>query len=98
MRQVLKRSKEKGVCDTLFQVIAFPLKIIRDLTIPMAEEDKWDRRRACVIPITLVISFMWLGEMFNDEDTRVKLLTIALFAMVPGAMFSLLIHFKTSKT
>jgi hypothetical protein len=64
----------------------------------MAEEDAWDRRRACVIPLTLVISFMWLAEMFNDPDTRTRLLTLALFAMIPGAIISVLIHFKTRKT
>ena len=48
------------------KVITVPLTFLRDYTIPMAEEETWDRTRASVLPSTMVISFFYLFGMLND--------------------------------
>ena len=45
-------------------VIDYPLTILRDYTIPMAEEERWDKLRAAVLPITMVPAFFYLFNFF----------------------------------
>lgn len=78
MKAIFKRTKEKGVCDSLMLIISTPLNFIRDISTPMGEEDAWNRTRASILPMTLVISFFYLnGDLDNigtvnpddDDDT-----------------------------
>jgi hypothetical protein len=41
-------------------VIDYPLTVLRDYTIPMAEEEKWEKVRACILPFTIILSFFYL--------------------------------------
>ena len=67
MRGVFKRTKdERGLCDRLMLVISVPLGFLRDFSTPMGEEDAWNRNRAAIIPITLVISFFYLNGDLDD--------------------------------
>ena len=56
-----KRIKEEGVTDNLMKVIEVPLTLIRDWTIPIADEEAWDRNRAAIVPVFLVIGFLFLN-------------------------------------
>lgn len=83
-------------------IISVPLTFIRDYSCPMGEMEAWDRRRASIVPVTIVISFFYLngnlqanpGEsIFEKPDMQ-----ISLYSMIPGIIFGLLIAFRTKKS
>lgn len=55
----------------------------------MAEEDKWDRTRASIIPITIVPAFYFLANDWKWE---------CLWMIIPGALLGIFIKFKTKVT
>lgn len=60
LRVLFKRTRERNICTNIISIIDYPLTIFRNYTVPMAEEDKWDKFRAAVVPISMVISFLYL--------------------------------------
>lgn len=86
--------KEKGVVGSCFMLFSVPLTFLRDYTCPTAELTGYSRNRAAAIPITLVFSFMWLGEMMNGDDYAQKYEIAGICACV-GLPFSILIFKKT---
>lgn len=84
--------------DLCWKVVEVPLNFLRDYSIPMAEFEEWDRNRASLLPLTVPISFAFLYEYLNDEDTRdLTLLVLAIMAG-PGLIFCIYIQFCTKKT
>jgi len=79
------------------RLIEIPLTFLRDYTTPMADHESWDRRRAAIIPATLLLSFFYLFGLLNDPKSP-TLLWVGLIAIVPGAMIGAAIKFKTKKT
>lgn len=66
MRNLFKRTKEKGCVDSLMMIIELPLNFLRDISTPMGEVEAWNRNRAAVLPVTLMISFFYLnGDLQN---------------------------------
>jgi len=86
------------------KLVSVPITLIRDYTVPIGEEDVWDRQRASIVPVTIVFAFLWLngymqGDFSYDEDgeyTRITLPTIiGLLCMIPGAIIGQIIKMKT---
>ena len=70
MRAIFKRSRDEGFINVFMLMISVPLTFIRDLSIPMGEMQAWNRYRAAIIPITIVICFFWLnGDLQTNEKT-----------------------------
>lgn len=63
----------------------------------MAEAEKWSKPRACLLPLSMVITFFYLFGFLQD-DTGNRYLFAGLLAMVPGAFLSLYLWFCTFKT
>ncbi len=61
MRTLFRRTKEEGFLNILMLIISVPLTFIRDYSIPMGEMEAWNRVRAAILPITIVISFYYLN-------------------------------------
>ena len=95
-----------GFSGIFFNLFAVPLAFLRDYTIPMAEEDAWDRKRAAITPITAPLAFMYLFGMLSDWEVKKDdeysgsfILTMVGVgigaAMIP---FSIYLFFCTKKT
>lgn len=96
------------------QVVYVPLGFVRDVTIPMSEEESWSKARAMTVPITYCFAFMFLFNMFEDlfnfgcaEDDDECMenheaawfnFFISLALAAAGVPFSLLIFCKTTST
>ena len=66
MKNEFKREKDKGILANLMLIIEVPLNFLRDYSTPMGEEDAWDRTRAAILPVTMMISFFYLnGDLQN---------------------------------
>ena len=63
----------------------------------MAEEEKWDKRRACILPITMTFAFCYFLNLFSI-DAASKILISLLIMLVPGFIFSIYILINTKKT
>jgi hypothetical protein len=61
----------------------------------MAEQEAWDRNRAAIVPVTIVLAFFWLNGLIDDDDQGMQLLKIGLFCMIPGAFIGIIIRLKT---
>ena len=57
---LFKRTRERNLCSDIILIIDWPLTMLRNYTIPMAEEDRWDKIRASIVPLTMVIAFFYL--------------------------------------
>lgn len=57
---LFKRTRERNICSDILLIIDWPLTMLRNYTIPMAEEDRWDKIRGSIVPITMVIAFFYL--------------------------------------
>jgi len=95
-----------GFSGIFFNLFAIPLGFLRDYTIPMAEEDAWDRTRAAITPITAPLVFMYLFGLLSDWEVKEKEIYAPAFipamvgvgisvAMIP---FSIYLFFCTRKT
>lgn len=47
------------MCTRVSQVIFWPFDKIRLYTIPMSNEDDWDKMRATVVSVTYILSFLY---------------------------------------
>ena len=56
-----KRIKNEGIADNLMKVIEIPLNFLRDYTIPIADDEAWNRNRASVLPCFIVLAFLYLN-------------------------------------
>jgi hypothetical protein len=62
----------------------------------MADQDNWDRDRAAIIPVTIVLAFFTLNSfLIPFDDTGIKFLKLGLFCMIPGSLIGLIIRLKT---
>ena len=88
-------------------IVQQPLIILRDYSIPMSDQEDWNQFRASLLPITYVISFLYLfgnlNDITNDEDQEAKNLSllylwIGIGFMVPGAVIGYVIWNYTDKS
>lgn len=101
MRTLFKNVQEEGVVNSMMKLISFPLSILRDYTVPIGEEDQWDRQRASIIPMTIVFAFFWLNGNMQEEGkdgTMNKFFLIGILFMVPGAIIGFFIKMCTKPT
>ena len=53
MRIGLRQIHDKGFVDSVSSLVTVPLNFIRDYSIPMSEDQTWNKTRAAIIPLTL---------------------------------------------
>lgn len=97
-----KRIKSEGrIVDTMMLPIEWPLTLIRDGTIPIADDESWSRNRAAIIPMFVVISFLYLNGNIGPPDDETQSFwsqtqVIVGFACIPaGLILGVIIRFKT---
>ena len=98
MRILFKNTQEEGVLTSIMKIVSVPLTIIRDYTVPIGEEDQWDRQRASITPVTLIFAFIYLnGDMEQNEESEYysKPFLYGLISILPGALVGLMIKFCT---
>jgi hypothetical protein len=78
---------------TASKIVSVPLTFLRDYTCPMAQQESWDRNRAAIVPMTIVMATMYLVGI-DDQDTYI----MGLYATIPGALIGLAIRLKTKKS
>jgi len=65
----------------------------------MAEHASWNRNRASIVPMTMILAFFYLGGFLNTggwaDNTALKL---GIFAIIPGAIIGVIIQLRTKKT
>lgn len=93
----MRRSKQLGPWRTLTSFITVPLSFLKDYTIPMADDEKWDKIRHSIVPLTFIFSFMWLGEMFNEAEDARENYIICLLCLIPGLALAVFIQCKTQR-
>ena len=105
MRILFKNTSEEGIFGNLMKIVSVPLTLVRDYTVPIGEEDQWDRQRAAIIPMTLVIAFLFLNGSIHEityvEDDRRKVnkaFVAGLICMLPGAIIGVIIKLRTKIT
>ena len=100
MRALFKRTSENSLQDSVMLIVAIPLNFFRDYTIPTSDYETWNRNRNSIIAVTLIPSFLWLFEMYKDENQNIdsKNVTIACCSLVPGIIISMLIRLKVKAT
>lgn len=108
LRVLFKRTRERNVCSNIIMIIDYPLTMLRNYSIPMAEEDKWDKLRACIVPVTMIISFFYLFGFLQCTATGYNqapdcsqssvYLVAGIIAMIPGGTFAVYVWFCTKKT
>ena len=100
MRIVFRQTQEEGCLNSVMKIISVPLTLIRDYTVPIGDEDAWDRQRASVVPMTLVFAFLWLNGYMQDSGSEFKnkFFLIGLVCMVPGALVGLVVKMKSKVT
>lgn len=90
------KDENQGIAGYFWAVIDFPLNLMRDLTIPAGDKEKWDRTKMSFVPIFLPFSMFYLYGFI--EDTESPLFSIGLYLAIPGAIIGLFIGFCTKKT
>jgi len=70
VRLLMKKARMAGFSGIFFNLFAIPLGFFRNYTIPMADEDAWDRTRAAITPITAPLAFMYLFGMLSDWEPK----------------------------
>lgn len=84
-------------------MIDWPFSFCRDYTVPLAEEEAWDKVRAIIVLFTMVPAFFYLFGFlsFTDEEatkTSMEYLEIAGFCCIPALPIAVYIYFCTKKT
>lgn len=68
----------------------------------MAEEERWEKIRASILPLTMILSFLYLFNFLQptegDPGATTPYWYLGLLAMIPGLAFSLYLWFCTKKT
>ena len=59
-----KRISKRTFLWTMWRILEIPLVILRDFSIPMAEQSEWNRNRAAILPLTIPIVFCFLAGFF----------------------------------
>jgi hypothetical protein len=105
VKALLKKARMAGFSGIFFNLFAIPLGFLRNYTIPMAEEDAWDRTRAAITPITSPLAFMYLfgllSEWESEENEHPKAfipLMVGLGISASMIPFSIYMFFCTKKT
>lgn len=93
LKLLFKNSKEDGPLDVFFNVIDWPLNLMRDLSIPAGSLERWNRTYMSFVPIFITIAFCLLFGLI--EDFFDPIFNICLIVMIPGAIAGGLIFFKT---
>lgn len=109
MRNIFKRTKSKGflgTCNSFLQIFFWPITKLRDITIPMSDEEDWSRLRAAILPMTQLLAFFYLFGMLNDigdddeddHEAAMAKLIAGLAWIVPGAIMGFFIYTRVKNT
>ena len=92
-----KNDEEPNGCMHVFwTIIDWPLNLVRDLTIPAGDREKWNRTKMAFVPVFLPMSLLYLFGLV--EDTESFTFWLGLIGTIPGIFFGLYIGFCTKKT
>jgi len=53
MRISLRQIHDKGFVDSVSSLVTVPLNFVRNYSIPMSEDESWNKNRAAILPLTL---------------------------------------------
>ena len=106
VKALIKKARMAGFSGIFFNLFAIPLGFLRNYTIPMAEEDAWDRTRAAITPITAPLAFMYLFGLLSDWESEEvdkhppSLIPLLIGIGIGAGMipFSIYLFFCTKKT
>lgn len=102
----MKKARIAGCSGIFISLFNVPLTFVRNYTIPMAEEEAWDRLRATITPMTAPLAFMYLFGLLSDwevkdgESHAPSFLPTIIGIVIGAAMipFSIYLFFCTKKT
>lgn len=64
MKNLFKRVKEeeekKNILLKMWSIVEITLNFLRDFTIPMAENDQWNRNIGAIYPLTVPAAYFFL--------------------------------------
>ena len=66
MKRLLNKPQD-GYGATFFKILDWPLDLVRNYTIPPAEDGTWDRPRASITPVTMVFALGLLWPLITPE-------------------------------
>ena len=110
MKMMFKQTQDDNSCfDSLFKVVEIPLNFLRNYSVPMAEEGEWNRLRAAILPLTMPFAFVYLQKIVEpdttdsvneyagevDDGDPFDVLKLIAWLLIPGALISLWIRFRT---
>jgi sodium/potassium/calcium exchanger 6 len=98
LKILFKNSHEDSSFDIFFNIIDFPVNLLRDYTIPAGSMDNWNRTKMTIVPITISFALCllmgWIDDLEEDKDTCLICGAVSLVGIFVGAM----IMFRTKKT
>lgn len=95
MRMLFRSTRDDSLATQLMKLVSVPLTVLRDYSVPIPEEEQWDRQRASVVPMTSVFAFLWLNGNMNQEDTpayQSKAFLVGLLWLLPGGAIGYMIR------
>jgi sodium/potassium/calcium exchanger 6 len=68
--QIIEGWREKGRLERAVAVLEFPWLVLRNLTIPMVEDDSWSKAQASVQPVCTPLFLLWVTGYLPDYGWR----------------------------
>jgi hypothetical protein len=69
LRGLFKKSEDNDILKSIWwYLINVPFDIVRNLTIPSADPEDWDKIRMVIVSYTIPIAFMILNDSLPGEE------------------------------
>lgn len=101
----LKRrlAQQFGQSESILQKIVFVpqvlMAVVRDLTIPLLDDEAWSRSIASVSPITVPLLFLFTSGYAQDTvSIEGKLVPFWLISLIYGAILGVMVSFTTHRS
>ena len=104
LRNVLKRTREQGVLNTVSEILAFPFDVLRQITIPPPDYENYDKNKLAIIPLTigfafcLLMGFIGQSHLYTDEEEKNEqrksewpIVLTLMILLIPGLALSVFI-------
>ena len=100
MRANFRRIRDEGFGNTCFKLIEIPCNFLRDYSTPIGDEEAWNRTRASVVPVFVVMSFLYMNGMMQPTDDGSSYwsqpqVLVGFICMAPGLLIGLAVRFRT---
>lgn len=90
--------QESGVTGFFWKFLAFITNLFRDISIPMAEMEAWNRNRAAIVVVMMPSFYFFLSGDLVGDDVDDLTYWIILVMLVPCIFLALLVRFCTYQT